>query len=198
MPKCCCKFALVFLAALTAAPANALAQSSAPLAQDPPRGQSSVQGPAISVATGGLSGAACTITLPVRISRLHADIQAVAVVCGLWASEADAQSFNDTSMLGRGVVPVPVALDPASGLRAYSGDVTVPVTLLPPTASSSQGTGAAGVPAQLGGSGGATPTHWACGMSFQKAGNFQAPSPNASDVAMRASGTFVPKVSGKL
>jgi hypothetical protein len=191
------------LALLAPLPANAQSGPSLATEQPHPSRLGGQDGPRISFAPAKPDGrAACTITVPVKITRLHKDVQTAAVICGVWPDEKGARAFDERSILGKGLAAIPLKSDPATGMRSFDGSLSVPVKLDPPKTASPAAAGGQPLPggtAQLAGSPKpGKPTHWACGLTFQVGGDLEAPSTGASHVARKPSGTFVPKVSGRL
>ena len=143
---------------------------------------------------GNTNKSACTITVPVKLTRLHKDVQGVLVVCGLWPNQADAQKFSDSSMRGVGFQSISVGAS-----RNYNGAVKVDIRERPQSIAERR-SNAPGSPAQFGSTGSGNPTHWACGLSFevQGASNPQRPSRTTGTQALKAIGTFRGIVVGKL
>lgn len=138
---------------------------------------------------------ACTISVPVKLTRVHKDVSAALVVCGIWPNQTDARGFNDKTMRGFGFRQIRL-----SSSRNFNGVVKVDIRERPQSTVPRSNGGTAGQPARLGSAGSGNPTHWACGLSFELRGVSEParPSKTTSTLPLKAVGAFRRIVTGRL
>lgn len=128
----------------------------------------------------------CTVTVPVRLSRLHKDIKNAKVLCGVWYDGASSKKFDLSKVVATGV-STPISLVRGSaGRQSFKGSIAVPLTAKNRQNAKDD----------------KTATYWACDLLFDYKNNDTRPGSARSKkpMAIRAAARtrFRSRVSGKL